>query len=230
MPQLCTGLKMCATVEICPSFSFRGWKVPCCQKRNLPRDFEGRKNYAPCVKKKGQSTCVTEIDDFADTLQLFLLELCWNFLTTWEIDCSILILFFKLARFWSRLLIRVHITIHKLPVSLISSYPAWNSKIDNLNLWLKCIPTGPVLMIQLTMSRFDPVRSLTLFLSGRSLNWSHTKKPQLKEFDQMKMTFMSICISPWPLDQTAKLKGMNRIVMRMIVAGKKKKGRMMIHD
>ena len=104
MPQLCTGLKMCATVEICPSFSFRGWKVPCCQKRNLPRDFEGRKNYAACVKKKGQSTCVTEIDDFADTLQLFLLELCWNFLSTWEIDCSILILFLKFARFWSCLL------------------------------------------------------------------------------------------------------------------------------
>ena len=30
------------------------------KKRNLPQDFEGRTNYAACVKKKGQSTCVAK--------------------------------------------------------------------------------------------------------------------------------------------------------------------------
>ena len=48
----------------------------------------------------------------------------------------------------------------------------------------------------------------------------------------MKITFMSTCISPQPLDKTAKLKGMIRTAMRMIVAGKEKEenGRMMIPD
>ena len=37
------------------------------KKRNLPQYFEAGKNYAACVKKKGQSTCVLAIDDSADT-------------------------------------------------------------------------------------------------------------------------------------------------------------------
>ena len=44
----------------------------------------------------------------------------------------------------------------------------------------------------------------------------------------MKLTFVSICISPQPLDKTAKLKKV--MIRRMIVAGKEKKGRMMIDD
>ena len=50
------------------------------KKRNLPQDFEGRTNYAACVKKKGQSTCVTAIDDSADTSKLSIFF--WHYVET----------------------------------------------------------------------------------------------------------------------------------------------------
>ena len=98
MPQLCSGLKICVTAGICPTWAklqlprLKSTSKKFAQtsaseaekygvkKRNLPQYFEAGKNYAACVKKKGQSTCVTAIDDSPHT---FLLSIFfWNSVET----------------------------------------------------------------------------------------------------------------------------------------------------
>ena len=115
MPQLCSGLKICVTAGICPTWAKLQLprlkstlvlvrNLPKLQlqrlkstgkkfaqtsaseaekygvKKKLPQYFEAGKNYAACVKKKGQSTCVTAIDDSPHT---FLLSIFfWNSVET----------------------------------------------------------------------------------------------------------------------------------------------------